>query len=113
MSPERDAANIDIAALLAEKEDKVRAYIRQKDTLADSLQNQLSALQQDFLYNLELARDYKRQLETGDLERESLQAALVDRDDRINKLGQLVQEKTGSNPCSFDNFKVRFVICML
>jgi hypothetical protein len=32
-------ANIDIAAILAEKEDKVRAYIRQKDSLAESLEN--------------------------------------------------------------------------
>lgn len=89
--------NIDIASILADKEDKVRAYIRQKDALNESLENQLSTLQQDFLYNLELCKDYKRQLEAGDLERDSQAAALIDRDSRITRLGKTVSEKTGSN----------------
>ncbi|KAL3897078.1 MAG: hypothetical protein SGCHY_003660 [Lobulomycetales sp.] len=91
-TPSRDS--VDIAVLLAEKEDKVRAYIRSKDLMIDSLQSQLSNLQQDFVYNLDLANDYKRQLESADVQRESLQSALSDRDDRIARLSLLAQEKT-------------------
>lgn len=85
----------DIASILAEKEDKVRSYIRQKEALAESLQSQLDSLQQDFLYNLDCSNTYKRQIEAADLENDSLRAALADRHARISQLTKLVQEKTG------------------